>query len=155
MPADLLKHTTTTYTTIFTVLQHAISLSVVFTSGAGGYSLSPSVRNLRVVDDRTSPAFKLLREMSLGPMGVDITVPEVRESALEALFFLFKTGRASPLDTSAAGETLIERLPFFRHEEGIAHLLSMEDENLSGALDVLSRLSAWSVPADMKSNFKR
>ena len=110
-----------------------------------------------MADDAKSPAFRLLRGLSLGPSptGIDITIPEVRESALEALCVLFKTGKASPFDVSKEGESLTEVLPFFRADEGIAYLLGMPDEELSGALEVISRITFWGVPSDVKSNFKR
>jgi hypothetical protein len=156
IPKHLSRRVETTYTAALIALYHAISLSICLTSGAGGSSISPSVRSLRLVDGVTSPAFQLLRQLSLGPTGLNITASEVRESVLEELCELFKSGKASPFDVSAeGGETLIDVLPFFRTDESIPYLLSLPEGELTGSMDVISKMHGWGVPSDIKSNVKR
>jgi len=155
IPTHLSRRVETTYTAALIALHHAISLSISLTSGAGGSSISPSLRTLPVVDGATSPAFQLLKQLSLGPTGLNITASEVRESVLEDLCQLFKSGKASPFDVSAGGETLIDVLPFFRIDESTPYLFSLPEGELTGSLDLISKMHDWGVPSDIKSNVKR
>jgi len=159
--AEITSHTPSIFTTISCTLflkaliNYAIYLSVSFSSGAAGASLSPSIRTLRLVDDRVAPAFVLLRSLTLGPTGIDITIPEIRDKAMEGLYHLFRTGQASPFDIGADdGETLMEVLPFFRSDSGLLSVLKAPDDEISGPLEVISKLNAWGVPSNQGSDLR-
>jgi len=159
--AEIASHNPSICTTIScafflkALINYAIYLSVSFSSGAGGASLSPSIRTSRLVDDRVAPAFKLLRSLTLGPTGIDITIPEIRDKAMEGLCHLFRTGQASPFDIGADdGETLMEVLPFFRSDSGLLSVLKALDDEISGPLEVISKLNAWGVPSNQGSDVR-
>lgn len=95
------------------LLAGAIEASISITRGAGGLSISPSLRCARVVP-RNSPAFALVspswRSFS-SKWGQCIKSSSDLDALLDVnthkLELLFRTGKASPCDVDLAGNTLL------------------------------------------------
>ena len=90
-------------------LAHTIRGMVTFTTGEGGYSISPQL-NFRALVPNESPAFKLLAKENLssfinGPLPESLG--EYFENTLQSLYQLFENKKASPTDINASGETLL------------------------------------------------
>lgn len=90
-------------------LAHTIRGMVTFTTGEGGYSISPQL-NFRALVPDDSPAFKLLaKENLINIMNGSLpeSLIEYFENTLQLLYQLFENKKASPTDINASGETLL------------------------------------------------
>jgi hypothetical protein len=75
------------------------------THGAGGFSISPKL-HFRAVVPKDSPAFKLVGKYGRHHRYLHMEKGEIRRTH-QALFELFRAGRASPTDTLENGDTLL------------------------------------------------
>lgn len=104
------------------LLNHALILSITFTAGAGGYSISPSFRYYPTVNEKTAPAFRLVKRMhrfinglQLGhyPSGnpsADTCVAEyhrVFRIGIDHLSTLYRRGISSPADLTSNNVSIL------------------------------------------------
>lgn len=88
---------------------HTVRGLVTFTTGEGGYSISPQL-NFRALVPNESPAFKLLAKENLSNLingSRPESLSEYFENTLQSLYQLFENKKASPMDINASGETLL------------------------------------------------
>jgi hypothetical protein len=100
--------------TIFTsrFLRKALEISLGLTHGAGGCSLSTSIK-LRTLLRNDSPAFQLFDSHDLS---MKLRIQEIREAdfskymmeVLQKLKVLFSEGKASPNDINIEGQTILQ-----------------------------------------------
>ncbi|KAF5544802.1 hypothetical protein FPHYL_10938 [Fusarium phyllophilum] len=97
----------------------AIELTVRTTIGAGGFSISPSVNYFTMVDEMTSPAFRvvnLLVESRLGARWAMESYPGILfESITRKLQVIFRSGNARPTDVNSRGYSLLHHLTLTMH----------------------------------------
>ncbi|KAL2860023.1 hypothetical protein BJX68DRAFT_260995 [Aspergillus pseudodeflectus] len=86
-------------------LRFSVTASLTMTNGAGGFSISPKL-HFRAVVPKDSPAFKLVDKYGRHHRFLHMENGEIRRTH-EALFELFRAGRASPTDTLENGDTLL------------------------------------------------
>ncbi|KAF5694538.1 hypothetical protein FDENT_1150 [Fusarium denticulatum] len=84
------------------------------TTGAGGFSISPSINYFAMVDEVASPAFRvinLLVESRLGARWAMESYPGLLfESITRKLQVIFRSGKARPTDVNSKGYSLLHHL---------------------------------------------
>ena len=97
------------YTYCTKILGYSIAATFSATRGPGGLAISPQL-TLRAVVPNDSPAFSLLKNMNYSNIGDNGQIPDLlnrAEWALYQLSLLFNNGKASPIDVTQDGETLL------------------------------------------------
>ena len=91
-------------------LAGAIEASISIATGAGGFSINPGLRCVRVVP-ASNLAFELLHRLrNKFDTGPEINICEVEsslETSIQDLARLFRDGKASPYDVDLEGNTLL------------------------------------------------
>ncbi|KAF5632402.1 uncharacterized protein FTJAE_7512 [Fusarium tjaetaba] len=97
----------------------AVELTLRTTTGAGGFSISPSINYFAMVDEGSSPAFRvisLLVESRLGARWAMESYPGLLfESITRKLRSIFRSGRARPTDINSKGYSLLHHLTLTMH----------------------------------------
>jgi hypothetical protein len=103
---------TLSFTGIAKLLNSAIQLSLCTTTGAGGFSISPSLRYFHIVDEKTAPAFQVLDLVwSYGGYKLSKTEQEFcLKAVLQKLQEIFRSGRANPTDVNQGGYSMLHSL---------------------------------------------
>ncbi|KAF5557244.1 hypothetical protein FNAPI_5456 [Fusarium napiforme] len=100
-------------------LRKAVELTLRTTTGAGGFSISPSINYFAMVDEGNSPAFRaisLLVESRLGARWAMESYPGLLfESITRKLRSIFRSGRARPTDINSKGYSLLHHLTLTMH----------------------------------------
>lgn len=97
------------YTYCTKILGYSIAATFSATRGPGGLAISPQL-TLRAVVPDDSPAFSLLRSMEYYCRGDNEQFPTLIDRAewvLHQLTLLFNDGKASPMDVTQDGRTLL------------------------------------------------
>ncbi|KAI1125412.1 hypothetical protein F5Y10DRAFT_284276 [Nemania abortiva] len=138
------------------VVQKAVVLSFVYTRGAGGGSISPTLTYYPTVDESTAPAFRIVNLAS--DMISNSSPSSIREvecvlrCCYDNILVLYSKGKASPKDVNSKGESLIHLVAqtvvkLLRHYEDDRHLI--EDAMFSA----VTKLLACGVPV-ITHNFR-
>ncbi|KAI0127517.1 hypothetical protein BJ170DRAFT_722726 [Xylariales sp. AK1849] len=122
-----------------TLASRSISISLTFSInssfGAGGISISPSLRTCRVVDEMTSPIFQLLYWTGRNSDILFASASEARQYLQTSITRLFHERQFLPTDLSYNGTSILDVLsPFF---------LFRDVAKLDGYLDVAGMLSRF------------
>ena len=94
------------------LLANTVRATISITTGAGGYSINPSLKFHAIVP-RRSPAFRLLDCKTLKERFLTPSAPQSKEvsdyfeNTLQQIYELFQDGRASPTDTNESGQNLL------------------------------------------------
>ncbi|KAM0796422.1 hypothetical protein BDR22DRAFT_893275 [Usnea florida] len=129
------------------LLANTVRATVSIATGAGGYSINPSLKFHAVVTD-DSPGFRLLQTENFKercrttPAPQSKAVSDYFESALQQLYELFKDGRASPTDVNVYGMNLLHK--FCKMADFLSDYL--DAEALQSCYTLLKGLIAAGVP---------
>ncbi|KAF5977700.1 hypothetical protein FBULB1_6414 [Fusarium bulbicola] len=111
---DYWRERTLRFTGLTGLIGRAVELTLRTTTGAGGFSISPSVSYFAMVDEGNSPAFRvinLLVESRLGARWAMESYPgPLFESITRKLRSIFRSGRARPTDVNSRGYSLLHHL---------------------------------------------
>lgn len=97
------------YTYCTKILGYSIAATFSATRGPGGLAINPQL-TLRAVVPYDSPAFSLLKSMNYNHLGDNGQIPTLIDRAewvLHQLTLLFSNGKASPMDITQDGRTLL------------------------------------------------
>ncbi|KAF5603544.1 hypothetical protein FPCIR_1286 [Fusarium pseudocircinatum] len=112
--SDSSRERTLRFTGLTRLIGRAIELTVRTKVGAGGFSISPSINYFAMVDERNSPAFRvidLLVESRLGARWAMESYPGLLfESITRKLQVIFRSGKARPTDVNSRGYSLLHHL---------------------------------------------
>ncbi|KAI1748981.1 hypothetical protein F4782DRAFT_338738 [Xylaria castorea] len=114
------KRTTTVaieYSGLKRLLQTSFVLSFADTHGAGGRSISPSFAYYPTVDEKTAPAFRIMRSAMYmlvymvrnGSENEIGDFAKVLQHCFDNVLILYSRGKASPMDLNSYGESIIHR----------------------------------------------
>lgn len=106
------------YTGLRGLLSVALELSISWTSGAGGFSISPSITVRPIVDEATSPVFRVIMLMKrsaedfwaiTSPTDGDeeILVEQAFQHAATVIMKLYQTNRCSVYDVNVQGQSAL------------------------------------------------
>ena len=97
------------YTGITGLLNRAIAMAFSMSSGAGGFSISPSFTYYATVDEDSAPAFRLLETLSdaYWYCDRDDSLNGLSELVSRKILGLFQERQASPTDMSSYNKTLL------------------------------------------------
>ncbi|KAF4501262.1 hypothetical protein FAGAP_2559 [Fusarium agapanthi] len=111
---DCWRERTLRFTGLTGLIGRAVELTLRTTTGAGGFSISPSINYFAMVDEGSSPTFRvinLLVESRLGARWAMESYPGLLfESITRKLRSIFRSGRARPTDVNSRGYSLLHHL---------------------------------------------
>lgn len=107
-----------TYTGLQWLLARSLELSMSWTTGAGGSSISPSITVRPVVDENKSPVFRVINIVSsnlefaikaLDPNTRNYHIIEVLEHSVEAILEIYRGNKCSFYDVNQNGESALSK----------------------------------------------
>jgi hypothetical protein len=111
--ADRSRKVSLRYAGLQSLLKSALQISFAMRFGAGGWSLSPNFTYHPTVDERSAPAFRIMKiiQRAAFPARLDPTASIWWEKliglALTKMLALFRTGKASPLAVDYKNQSLL------------------------------------------------
>ncbi|ETS81622.1 hypothetical protein PFICI_06624 [Pestalotiopsis fici W106-1] len=103
---------TLSYTGFRKLLSVSLELSLSWTSGAGGLSISPNITLRPMVDETRSPAFRLIDLMRESYFYIDCSDIEfeyILDRSMNAILKLYRTKECSPYDVNFRGESVLHK----------------------------------------------